>query len=229
MRIAMVLGLLIGVAVEGGRLFGGGALPHPTARPAVPLPSTEAPLLRRIPLLNPDVLAVDEQTGRVFVGGGEGVGAGHVYMLDAQSGTVLRTVAVGTLPRAIVVDVLTNRVFVTLTSGQDGYVSTLDARSGSVLRTVQVGGTIAAPALNERAERVYVLVASPIDARTGRVTGHAVLAVLDTTGALRRKVTLPDYAGDAGGKPYGVAVDVRTSRVFVLTDSFVDVYGAARL
>src|SRR5205823_1761384 len=102
---------------------------------------------------SPWAVAVDDRTGRVFVLGG-GIDdayvrplgmSGTVSMLDARTGAVLRTVAVGVGPSAIAVDERRGRVFVANTSSNS--VSVLDARGGALLRTVVVGAGPSAAAV----------------------------------------------------------------------------------
>ena len=82
----------------------------------------------------PTALAVDERLGRVFVAcldhdnvHGLGIGAGAVSVLDATSGALLTTVAVGRGPAAIAVDDSTRRVLVL---NDEGTVSVFDAGVG---------------------------------------------------------------------------------------------------
>ena len=137
-------------------------------------------------------LAVDEQTGRVFVTSGSAVS-----VLDATSGSLLRTVRLGAFPVDIGVDTTANRVFVPTGFGT---VSLLDARSGALLRTVHTGGNPVEPpavAVDERTRRVFVAATN-------------FVKVLDaTTGALLRTVS-----GVAPGGAY-IAVDAASSRVFL--------------
>jgi hypothetical protein len=136
-------------------------------------------------------LAVDEQTGRVFVTSGSAVS-----VLDATSGSLLRTVRLGAFPVDIAVDTTANRVFV-----PTGWtVSMLDARSGALLRTMHTGGTPVGPpavAVDERTRRVFVAATNYVQ-------------VLDaSTGALVRTV-----GGVAPGDAY-IALDAATGRVFL--------------
>ena len=153
--------------------------------------------LRTVVVSKPDAnakgLAVDEQTGRVFVTSGSAVS-----VLDATSGSLLRTVRLGAFPVDIAVDTTANRVFVPTGFGT---VSLLDARSGALLRTVHTGG---AP------DELRPVVA--VDERTRRVFVAATnfVKVLDaSTGALLRTV-----AGVAPGVA-SIAVDAASSRVFL--------------
>ncbi len=72
-------------------------------------------LLRTVPAgTEPDDVAVDEQTGRVFVlnSYAHNGGQGTVTVLNAQSGKIVRTTQVGDLPTALALDVSAGRVFV---------------------------------------------------------------------------------------------------------------------
>ncbi|HKC72626.1 MAG TPA: hypothetical protein VKF37_00270 [Chloroflexota bacterium] len=80
--------------------------------------------------------------------------SGTVSALDARTGTVLHTVAVGVGPRAIAVDERRGRVFVANTRSNS--VSVLDAGSGALLRTVVVGAGPSAAAVDERIGKVFV-------------------------------------------------------------------------
>jgi DNA-binding beta-propeller fold protein YncE len=154
--------------------------------------------LRTVVVSKPDAnakgLAVDEQTGRIFVTSGSAVS-----VLDATSGSLLRKVRLGAFPVDIGVDTTANRVFVPTGFGT---VSMLDARSGALLRTVHTGGAPDLPpavAVDERTRRVFV-------------SATNFVKVLDaTTGALLRTV-----AGVAPGVA-SIAVDAATSRVFLAT------------
>jgi YVTN family beta-propeller protein len=135
-------------------------------------------------------MAADGRTRRVFVMSYAGNAVG---VLDAQTGTVIRTVAVGKHPGCIAIDDVTGHVFV---GNEDSHsVSMLDARTGNVLRSIPVGYPLGL-AVDARAGRVFVAADQSIrllDANTG-----AVLRTLNV-----------------GGGPEGVAVDSRTSRAFV--------------
>jgi len=112
---------------------------------------------RTVPLggagLEPDAIAQDTQAGRVLLvssGNGHG-GAGHVTLLDARTGTTIRTTAVGQYPWAAAVDERRSRAYVVSNSG--AYV--LDTRTGAVLRSLAIlGGRLA---LDRRAQRLIVL------------------------------------------------------------------------
>jgi YVTN family beta-propeller protein len=122
-------------------------------------------------------LAVDEQTGRVFVANGN-VSAldGGLSILDAASGRLLRSVTVGMLPTAVAVDERSGRVFVANKGPVDsnlvplgnGTVTVLDARSGAVLRTVPVGTYPTAITVDERAGRAFVVNASGTSVRASQ-------------------------------------------------------------
>jgi len=137
-------------------------------------------LLGRTPLPGmPAALATDTRTEHVFVTT-QGpapraigvanvalrpIGPGHVAVLDARTGALLRMVRVGVAPGAVAVDGRSERVFVANAGPVDGLgnatepgtVSVLDARSGVVLRTVMVGLNPDSIAVDERSGRAFVV------------------------------------------------------------------------
>ena len=135
-------------------------------------------------------------------------GDNSVSVLDAQSGSVLRTVPLGNglvykrgdTSTTAVVDERTSRIFVVneRTPPANSSVSVLDARSGIVLRTTRVGLFAAAAAVDGRTQRVFV---TNLDSNT--------VSVLDARSGARLR-TIP-----VGMGPGGVAVDERAGRVFV--------------
>jgi len=146
-------------------------------------------------------IVVDEQSGHVFVSSAY---ADSVSMLDATSGRLLRTVG-GTHPGPLAVDTHTRRVFV-LNGGNNGggtsngAVTILDSATGRVVGNTPVG-------------RLALPVTPVVDTRTGRVfvanNASGTVSVLDARGgALLRTVTV-------GPHPFVMAVDGRSSRVFV--------------
>jgi YVTN family beta-propeller protein len=95
----------------------------------------------------PTAVAVDERVGHAFVTSdgvtdstGQPIGVGTLSLLDARTGAVLRTVAVGSQPDTPAVDEMTGRVFVA--NYDSGTVSVVDATSGRVRATVAVGNVI---------------------------------------------------------------------------------------
>ena len=159
---------------------------------------------------DPTGAAVDARSGRVFVlnRGKPAPGRstslqGSVSVLDATTGRLVRTVAIGVVggdPVPVpVVDEQSGRVFIVA-----GAVHVLDATTGRILRTVPTGGFTTAAA---------------VDARTGRVfvaNANCSVNMLDAaSGALRSTVPLDLPA-------YAVAVDERAGRVFVDVENDAD-------
>ncbi len=124
----------------------------------------------------PDALAVDARTNRVFVVSYDEVGAsrGHVSIIDARSGALLKTVTVGDIATAIAVSERTGRVFVVAENG----VTVLDAASGTVLRTIAMSPAPSSMTIDETSARVYVS------------NGNGWLAILDAHGGTPLR-TLP--------------------------------------
>jgi len=177
----------------------------------------------------PTAVAVDEQTGRVFVTlrgaadrrGALVLGTGHVAVLDAQTGRVLRSVAVPATPRAVAVAAQTGHVFVAgAVSSGDGRVSMLDATTGRLLHTSTVGAYPASMAVAARDGSV-VVTTWPRPGVTARLT--SVVSVLDVrTGRVTRSID----AGMGLLSPGPLAVDERTGQVFLASDTTVSVLDA---
>jgi hypothetical protein len=173
---------------------------------AAPAPVRDIPVGRE-----PSALAVASRAGRVFVANQDDA---SVTMLDAASGAVLRTTALGHHPRALVVDAADARVL-TLNSrvvaprrghlpprrgDLPGTVSVLDAGSGALLRTVPVGAGPLALAVDERTHHAFVMGAD------------ATVRLLDArSGALLSTVALD-------GMAQALAVDAAAGRVVVGTN-----------
>jgi DNA-binding beta-propeller fold protein YncE len=124
-------------------------------------------------------------------------------MLDARTGTVVHTIAVGLHPGAITVDARSGHVFVA--NAYDGSVSMLEARSGRMLRTLAVTLSPWSIAVDQRADRVVVSTGEGLwpSAAPGRVQ------VLDgRTGRCLRTVAV-------GLGPTALTVDERSGQVFV--------------
>ena len=149
----------VAVAERSGHIFVGNS----NADTVSMLDARTGPVLRTARMEHsPRAVAVDDRTGRVVVLS-RGIDdayvppiglSGTVSALDARTGTVLHTVAVGVGPRAIAVDERRGRVFVANTRSNS--VSVLDAGSGALLRTVVVGAGPSAAAVDERIGKVFV-------------------------------------------------------------------------
>ena len=90
-------------------------------------------------------MAVDARSARVLLANRFD---NSVSVLDARSGRLVRTVAVGGLPGALAVAV--HRARIVITNSGDGSVSLLDAEQGALLRTVYVGARPGAVAVDGR-------------------------------------------------------------------------------
>jgi YVTN family beta-propeller protein len=160
-------------------------------------------------------LAVDERTQRVLalsfpprIAGGGGSTMGHVTTLDAATGRVVRVVAVQA-PNALGLDQRTGHAFVTGSLAHGGRVSLLDTRSGTVLRSIQVPIYPGAVAVDPASHRAFVVTSGALD-RRGVPHGRGSVVVLDTrAGVLRCTIAV-------GTGPTAVAVDARTTHVFVV-------------
>jgi len=166
--------------------------------------------------LHPLHVVIASADGRAFVTGfAVQGGAEQVSVLDTTSGRLLRTVTVGPpatggpATAAIAMDEGTHHAFVVTGNG----VSVLDTRSGSPLHHIRfVVGTTVAVTVASRTHRVFITMmgrpmgtcASPSCA----LAGSGVVMLDARTGQLQRTVTV-------GSLPWTLAVDERTSHVFV--------------
>jgi YVTN family beta-propeller protein len=169
-----------------------------------------------------------------------------VVLLDARSGTVLHTAAIGKNSSGVAIDGRTQRAFIP--NSDDGTVSVLDTVTGRVVRTVQVGALPYAVAVDERTSRVFVInnldrSVSVLDARSGAVLrtvavgrnpqtlavdtrrGYTLVvnedvgtvSVLDArTGAVRRTIAVGAVRPRSLCNLQDVLVDAHSGHAFVL-------------
>jgi len=137
-------------------------------------------------------LTLDERRGRVFVVNRQD---GALSVLDARTGTLLRTVTIA--PNSVYAwlapPTRAGRLFVS--DYETGTITMLDAQTGAILRTVTDSGDRGL-AVDERTNQVFVASASDV-------------VVLDArSGVMRRHVP-------ACSQPFAVALSTRTEHVFV--------------
>ena len=160
-------------------------------------------VLSTIPVgADPDAVAVDQQSGAVFVITEDT----SVSILDVRHRTVVSTTVLSQDLRALAVDARTHRVFVV--NDLKGTVSVLDARSGANVRTVAVGPRPNAIAVDERRGRVYIV-----------NNGDNSLSILDAHSGTPLQ-TVP-----VGQNPDAVAVDERKGRLYVASEVATDAAG----
>ena len=160
-------------------------------------------VLSTIPVgADPDAVAVDQQSGAVFVITEDS----SVSILDVRHRTVVSTTVLSQDLRALAVDARTHRVFVV--NDLKGTVSVLDARSGANLRTVAVGPRPNAIAVDERRGRVYIV-----------NNGDNSLSILDAHSGT------PVQTVPVGQNSDAVAVDERQGRVYVASEGATDAAG----
>ncbi|HKC74088.1 MAG TPA: YncE family protein [Chloroflexota bacterium] len=160
-------------------------------------------VLRTIPIgLHPQGMAVDTHTGHVVVAGyADASSVGTVRVLDARTGSILRSINLNQSPSPgdMAVDEQSGRTFVI--DRLIDTVSVLDAESGRVLRTVTIGSFPQALAVDAPTGRVFVTAYSG--------SGSGRVCMLDArSGRLLQKVVV-------GGSPVALAVAERTGRVVV--------------
>ncbi len=129
--------------------------------------------------LEPPLLDEDERSGHVFAVGLADAGRpGHLTLLDAQSGAVLRTETLALTPGVLSVAPQSGRVFIF--SQDDSAVQVLDSATGATVARVSLGTPLTrgvsslTATLDARTGRVFVVhhldtLLSMLDARTGQV------------------------------------------------------------
>jgi len=167
----------------------------------------------------PDGVAVDPATGTVYVTNlgvdadpGVSTDDGTVSVIDAATGTVTATVAVGSYPAAVAVDPATGTVYVA--NENDASVSVIDTATKTVTATIPVGGLAVAVAVDPAAGTVYVANGgglSVIDAATGTVTA-TIGTVSPPTAVAVDPATGTVYLATTGGTPVEV-IDAATNTV----------------
>ncbi len=153
---------------------------------------------------SPQAMAVDDQTGRVFVlstsavdVSGKPTAPGRVIVLVAMTSTRLGASPAGPFPYAVAVAERAGRIVVA-DSNTPGAMSIVDATHGHLLRTVPAGAGPQALAVDDRRGRVVVMT-------------HSGATILDVaTGAMRATVRL-------GQVPCALAFDRRTGQAFLGT------------
>jgi YVTN family beta-propeller protein len=142
--------------------------------------------------------AVDDWTERVFVANsGDSTHNGNVSVLDAATGTVVRTDSPGVHPVAVAIDSQRGRAFVA--NNGSGSVSILDAATGAVLKTIPVESATLV-AVDVRRGRVFV---------AEEMGEHGAVSTLEeTTGRLLRTVPI-------AGMPAVLVVDPQSGHVYV--------------
>jgi DNA-binding beta-propeller fold protein YncE len=162
--------------------------------------------------IDPNSIAVDERTQRVFVVSGgryapTGVhsGTGTVTTLDARSGRVVATTVVGVSPSAIADDEVAGRVVVANsgTPPTPGSVSVLEASRGRLLKNVRAGVYPAAVAVDSPAGFAFV----------ANLVSNTIIALDLRRERVRRVIRL----GTSPGTLARLVVDPRTDRIFALS------------
>jgi len=166
---------------------------------------------------NPLAMAVDERTARLFItynafpiGLTPGSRKGQVQVLDANTGRIIRTITVGSLPRALAIDMQDERVFVANSWSRS--VSILNARTGQLVRTVAVAGIPVAAAVDAPTSRVFITIsntATPYAPDIG-LLGVGRVVILDArSGTISSSIP-------AGVAPNMVQIDERARRAIVV-------------
>jgi ligand-binding sensor domain-containing protein/DNA-binding beta-propeller fold protein YncE len=156
----------------------------------------------RVPLpLGTQVLAVDTLSGRVLLGGAGGTGPARLFLVDAETGAIVRTVELPAPPWRTLFLPERNMVVVALTPGR---VAAVDMNTGLSF-LVDAGGVRPILVANVDGDTVY------LSGATSRRDGQneSALSVLDVRTGVVEVVDLP-------APPTAFALHPRTHRLFIL-------------
>jgi len=234
-RVVVVIGcVFVPVGVPPTTLAGARARASPRDRGDVPqgVVGSSSIVLRTVRVgLRPGAIAVDERTRRAFVvdaglvkTNGHPGGRGSVSVLDAGTGAVVRTTAVGAdaggpggqVPVVVVADARVGRVLVPTSDGMRGALIVLDSRTGAVRQTLTGYGPGIQVAVDDRDGKAFV--GDTIE-RAGQGSPARISIIDPMSGATRRTFTLPaasDAASVFPDKIGGLAVDARAGRLVVV-------------
>lgn len=154
-----------------------------------------------------DDLAVDERAGRVFAADDT---TDRMEIMDARTGTVLRTVKLGYTPRHVVTSPASRHVFVI----GDTTTGMLDALSGRVLHTIPVGLWVGWSALAAIAPATYEVDGSAFVIGPGPMPGNALQGSMSVIDARTGAITRTAAVGLGNAQPQPV-LDNRDGRLFV--------------
>lgn len=150
------------------------------------------------------VAVVDERAGRVIVGSPLTEGT-RTWVINTQTGTVLRTLLTGQHVTAAAFDRQTNRAFIV--GGRT--VTVLDTRTGAPIRHVTVGADLRAVVVDERSGHVFIA-----DAGSGVSSPGRVIVLDGRSGIVVRIVAV-------GVAPEDLALDPRREHVLVVNGGAV--------
>jgi len=165
-------------------------------------------------LPNANALAIDVRRNRILASVASTENGATLDILDAKSGALLRSRAIGQFAESIVADEQTGHTFVMGGAG----ISMLDTTNGKLLHYAPVGMSLNCrdAIVNRRIARLYVL---SLDwSNNGTITGSGHVFVLDS-----RKGTLLHTL--AVHWPTSMAVDELTGHIFITSSGPQDASG----
>jgi len=165
--------------------------------------------------VNPVALVADAASGHIFVlSSGYGNFAGEISVLDARTGRVVHTTALGHVAFRMAVDGRARRLFVS--NDINGGLDVLDTRTGRRLGIVPVG-LEAGVVVDERTGRAFVSEwqtnkVATLDARTGRILRKTPTGVGPGVGVVDERTgrVFVSYDGGSRGAPGISVLDARS-------------------
>jgi YVTN family beta-propeller protein len=157
----------------------------------------------------PGYIAVNTTTRAVYVAN---VGSNTVTVINGKTNKVTHTIKVGHDPASIAINATRNLVYVANTASNT--VSVINGRSNKVTHTIKVRHHPNSVAVNPRSDTVYASFEGVQSVNT--YWYHAGVAVI--SGKKNKVTRLVEPAGEAGSSAFGVAVDPKSARVYVVFD-----------
>ena len=145
-------------------------------------------------------VALNPTTNRLYVSSSGAPDENYVTVIDATTKQIVTTVDVGSWPRDIEVNTVTNRVYVV--NHTDGTLTVIDGTTNQVVATVDAGFIPREAAVNEATNRIYVS------------TMDSVSVIDGATNQLVDTIALEEY-------PWGIALNPATDRIY-LANTFDD-------
>ena len=174
---------------------------------ATALPAAAQTLIATVPIgINPSQVAGNTTTNTIYVANSCGTdpacgrnSPGTVTVIDGATNTVTATVTVGLFPLFLVVNPVTNKIYVT--NYNSNSVSVIDGTTNTVTTTIAVGANPNGAAVNSITNNIYV-------ANSGDGQGNTMSVIDGNTDTVSATVMVGNFPGP-------VAVNPVTNMVYV--------------
>ena len=172
------------------------------------LPAVAQTLLGTVPVeQSPSYLAANPATNKIYVANTCGTdpscaptSPGTVTVIDGLTNTVTTTVSVGVRPNFLVINPVTNKIYVT--NRHDNTVSVINGATNTVTSTIPVGSHPTIEDVDLVTNKIYVV-------NNGNGSGTTINVIDGNTDTVTATVTVENY-------PQAVAVNPVTNTIYVV-------------